>query len=509
MRVVGRAPVASGLAHVRIPGVSVLGLSAWPIGVALLASGVLVLLSGGYGFHRDELYFIVAGRHPAFGYLDQPPLTPLLSAGMTALLGTTTFAIRLLPALAVGAIVLMTAAMARDMGGDRRSQAIAAVLVATSGFLGAGHLDHTTTFDLLAWATVTFLVVRLLGGGDRRQWLLVGVAAGLGLENKTTMLFLGAVLALGVVADRRWEIVRSRWAWAAIGIAALIWLPNLAWQVANDLPQLAMAREIASRDGAENRAMLLPTQVLLSGLFLYPVVLAGVWRLLRNPEARPWRPFATAYIGLLAMLYLTSGKGYYAVGLLPPLMAGAAIAASGWLGRGGRWRIAALASAVVPSAAFVAVVMLPVLPPQAMADSFVPDLYGEAAEQVGWPELVAAVEDATGTLSPEERSRAMILTANYGEAGALELLGRDLPPVYSGHNSYADWGPPGEDRDVIVFVGNWRDTYWARIARGCSTAARVDNGLDLDNEEQGATVTVCRDRVRSWSDAWADYRHLD
>jgi 4-amino-4-deoxy-L-arabinose transferase-like glycosyltransferase len=499
---------ASRIARLRIRGLSALGLSGWAIGAAVLATGFLVLVSGGYGFHRDELYFIVAGRHPDFGYADQPPLTPLLSAVMTGVLGTTTFAIRLLPALAIGVVVLLTAAMAREMGGDRRSQTVAAVVVGTSGFLGAGHLDHTTTYDLLIWATVAFLLVRVLSGGDPRLWLLVGVVAGVGLENKTTVLFLGAVFVAGVLLDRRWDIVRSPWAWAGIAIAGLIWLPNLAWQVAHDLPQLTMASGIAA-DTAENRAMLLPTQILLGGSFLFPIVVAGLWRLLRVREARPWRPLALAYLLLLVLLYATAGKGYYAVGLLPPLMAAGAVAAAGWLGRGGRWRAVPIAVAALPSAAFVAVVMLPILPPQALADSVVPDLYGESAEQLGWPELVATVERATDQLAPDERARAIILTANYGEAGALELLGHDLPPVYSGHNSYADWGPPPVDRDVVLLVGHWTSSYWAPFFGRCEAAGRIDNGLGLDNEEQGATVSICRDLRRSWTESWPSIRHLD
>ena len=222
-----------------------LGIS-WPVLlVAGLMVAVLLAVSGQYGFHGDEMYFVVAGQHPAFGYVDQPPLTPLLSAASVALLGVSPTAVRVLPALEMALVVVLVALMARDLGGSRRAQVIAAIIAALSGYLGAGHLDTTTEPDLLAWAIVLWLLVKLLAGGDRRLWLAVGVTTGIGLENKDTLLFLGAGLAVGLVLARRWDVMRSPWAWAAIGIALLLWAPNLAWQAANGWPQLTMASRIS------------------------------------------------------------------------------------------------------------------------------------------------------------------------------------------------------------------------------------------------------------------------
>ncbi len=172
----------------------------WPV---LLIAGLMVAgllaLSGAYGFHGDEMYYVVAGQHPAFGYVDQPPLTPLLSAASVALLGVSPTAVRVLPALEMALVVVLIALIARDLGGSRRAQVLAAVTAALSGYLGAGHLDTTTDPDLLAWAIILWLLVKLLAGGDRRLWLVLGVVAGIGLENKDTLLFLGAGLAVGLV----------------------------------------------------------------------------------------------------------------------------------------------------------------------------------------------------------------------------------------------------------------------------------------------------------------------
>jgi len=222
----------------------------------LMAVGLLAV-SGAYGFHRDELYFIVAGRHPAFGYPDQPPLTPLLSAASAAVLGLTPTAVRVLPALAMALVAVLTALIACDLGGSRRAMLLAAITVAVSGYLAAGHLDDTAEYDLLAWAIILWLLVKLLAEGDRRLWLAVGLAAGIGLENKDTLLLLGAGLAVGFVLSRRWDVLRSPWAWAAIGIALLLWAPDLAWQATQGFPQFTMASHIAGNAG-DNRAQLVP-----------------------------------------------------------------------------------------------------------------------------------------------------------------------------------------------------------------------------------------------------------
>ena len=230
------------------PAVDRLGLLAipWPV---LFVAGLMVVgllaVAGAYGFHGDEMYFVVAGQHPAFGYVDQPPLTPLLSAASVALLGVSPTAVRVLPAIEMGLIVVLTALIARDLGGSRRAQVLAAITAALSGYLGAGHLDTTTDPDLLAWAVIVWLLVKLLAGGDRRLWLALGVTTGIGLENKDTLLFLGAGLAVGLVLTRRWDVIRSPWAWAALGIALLHLGPNLAWQATNGWPQLTMAQAIS------------------------------------------------------------------------------------------------------------------------------------------------------------------------------------------------------------------------------------------------------------------------
>ena len=483
----------------RIPVIAIAGI---------VVLGLLVL-SPLYGFHRDELYFIVAGRHPALGYVDQPPLTPLLSAGAVALLGLSTTAIRILPALAVGTCILLAGRIAHDLGGRRRAQVIAAATLGSSGFLAAGHLDSTATYDLLAWTVVLWLTMRLLNGADPRLWLVVGLAVGVGLENKHILLFLGASLVGGFVLARRWDILRSRWAWAGLAIAVLLWAPNLAWQAANGFPQLEMARRIS---GGDTRSKLVPELLLLAGPILFPIALAGAWWLLRGAASRPWRAVGYAAPILIALLLLTGGKSYYAAGIFAPLMAAGALVVDRWLDRGRpRLRLASFAIAWGASLAITAVLVLPILPAATFAASSIPGLYAESAEQLGWPELVSTVERVVADLPAEQRARTAILTDNYGEAGALELLGAGLPPVYSGHNAFGDWGPPPDSLTAAVVVTHSSDEgfaqYWGLGA--CRRVTEVDNGLGLQNQEQGVGVWVCSEIGIPWSINWALIKHLN
>ena len=481
----------------------------WPV---LLVAGVmfagLMALSGAYGFHGDEMYYVVAGQHPAFGYVDQPPLTPLLSAASVAIFGVSPTAIRLLPALEMAFIVILVALIARDLGGSRRAQVLAAITAALSGYLGAGHLDTTTDPDLLAWAIVLWLVVKLLAGGDRRLWLAVGVVTGIGLENKDTLLFLGAGLAVGLVLARRFDIVRSPWAWAAIGIALLLWTPNLAWQAANGWPQLTMAQAI-SQYAADNRSQIVPLFWLFTGPLLFPVSAAGLVWVLRSKAAAPWRSIGIAALIALALVVISGGKAYYAIGAAPVFMAAGAILLDRWLARGHiRLRAASFTTAAVLSGALIAYLTLPILPLATYATTSLPATVPDTANEVGWPQFVSTVEGVVAGLPADERAHAVILTNDYSEASPLELLGTGLPPVYSGHNAFWDWGPPPADLTVVVHVGDWRPADWSQFFVGCQVVAHIDNGLGITNGEQGTAVSVCTGLRAPWTTLWPSLRTI-
>ncbi|OGO54013.1 MAG: hypothetical protein A2V85_12385 [Chloroflexi bacterium RBG_16_72_14] len=354
---------------------------------------------------------------------------------------------------------------------------------------------------------ILWLAVRLLDGADPRLWPVLGLVAGIGLENKHLVAFLGAGLAVGLVLARRWDVVRSPWAWSALAIAALLWLPNLAWQAANDWPQLEMAQRLAARIAAERDSFAVEV-LLLGGSLLAFVPVLGAGRLLLAADAWPWRAIGWAAVVVVAIVLVTNGKSYYMFGALAPLAASGAVLLDRWISRGRTPVRGALVGVVAAiSLAIMAVLTLPIVPAGSLASTPVAEVYGEAGEQIGWPELVAEVTRVVDELTPAERAGAVIVTANYGEAGALELLGDGLPPVYSGHNGYWAWGPPADGRTVAILVAGMG---WQAAALGdCTTEGHVDNGLGVDNDEQGTLVRVCRRVPASWADAWRLYRHLD
>jgi hypothetical protein len=481
----------------------------WPVlVVAGLMVVVLLAVSGAYGFHGDEMYYVVAGQHPAFGYVDQPPLTPLLSAGSVALMGVTPTAVRVLPSLEMGLVVVLVALVCRDLGGARRAQVLAACTAALSGYLGAGHLNTTTDPDLLAWALVVWLLVRLLDGGNPRQWLFVGLAAGIALENKDTVLFLGAGLAVGLVLSRRWDVIRCRWAWAGLGIAVLFWAPNLVWQATNDWPQLTMASRIAGY-AADNRAQVVPLLWLFTGPLLFPVSVAGLVWVLGSKAATAWRAIGIAGLVALALVLVSGGKAYYVIGTAPVFMAAGAILLDRWLTRGHpRLRIASFAVTAALSGALIAYLTLPILPVATYAKTSLPSDVPDTANEIGWPQFVATVGRVVAAIPPADRARAVILTNDYSEASPLVLLGSGLPPVYSGHNAYWDWGPPPADRTVVVHVGDWRPADWSRFFVGCRDAAHIDNKLGIQNSEQGVAVSVCTGLRAPWASMWPALRTI-
>jgi 4-amino-4-deoxy-L-arabinose transferase-like glycosyltransferase len=477
--------------------------------VALVDLVVLIALGNRYGYHRDELYFRAAGHHPAFGYDDQPALTPLVGRLGATLFGDTPRGLRVFSAVAMALVVVLVALLARELRAGAAAQFLAALCAGVSAIiLLAGHLLSTETFDVLVWVVVVVLVARLLGGGDPRLWLVVGATIGVGLENKHLPLLLVAALVVGLALDRRLvTVLRSPWAWTGAGIALLLWLPNLTWQATHGWPQLELAGQIRREEGGENRAMLVPFQFLLIGPPLAPVWIAGLVALVRNRDLRPWRPLGTAYLVMLVTLFVLGGKGYYAAPLLLCLLAPGAIVVERW-SAGRSLRRALLIVAVAVAAASSAVIALPLVPVDRLADTPIPDLNEEAAETVGWPGLVRSVTRVRHSLPAAERNRAVVFAENYGEAGAIDRFGAALgiPRAYSGHNAYWRFGRPPDGAAPVIVLG-----YEGEPPNfvGCHRAASIDNGVDLENEEQGGTVWVCARPEVPWSRLWPRLRHLD
>ncbi|WP_433169064.1 ArnT family glycosyltransferase [Kribbella sp. CA-247076] len=460
---------------------------------------LLTALSGRYGYHRDELYFLVAGQKLDWGYVDQPPLTPLLARVSTTLFGETPMGLRVVSTVATAITVVVVALIAREFGSGRGGQVVAALCAAVSGFLlGVGHLVSTATYDLLAWMLIFLFAVKLLRTGDGRWWLALGLTAGIALQNKyLVVLPVGALLvALLIVGPR--TVLRSWWLAAGVAVAGLVALPNVLWQFQHDWPQLTVAGGISSDDGTENRIMFVPLQLLQLSPFLIPVWVVGFRRLWRMPWARS---VALAYPLLCVVVLAVGGKPYYALPLLLVLVAAGAAPTAEWLNRHRVLGAGALTLAAVSSAVFT----LPVLP--ASAVDFVLPVNQEQGEQIGWPSLASAVADQWERIPAEQRSSATIFTGNYGEAGALRRYGPELglPPAYSGHMSFADWERPADSQTgPVLLVEIERSPALEGHFRNCVPVGTIDN--IVDNEEDGAALVRCDSPAEPWSTLWPKLR---
>ncbi len=484
-------------------------LAGWVWLVAGVQLAAFLATSTRYGYHRDELYFIVAGSHPAFGYPDQPPLIPLLTWAMNAIAPRSVFVLRLPSAAMSCTTTVLAALVARELGGTRRAQTIAAACTAVSGIaLALGHFVTTTTPDLLSTTALCFLMVRAVVRRSGPSTLAAGVVVGIGFEAKPQVGLVAAVIVVALaLVGPRWPL-RSWWtlagAAAAIGLAA----PYLVWQQAHGWPQVTVAHNIAgSQEGG--RAGFIPFQLVMVSPVLVPVWIAGLVLPFRRPEWRVLRFLPVTY-GLVALAYLVgNGHAYYQASLYPALLGLGALPIADWTLRG-RARTGLLAAAVALSAVVSGVIALPLLPADKLQGSAVMKLNPAQGETVGWPQFIDAVARAWRRVPPATRRGTAIFTQNYGEAGAIDVLGRvrGLPPAYSAHNGFSEWGkPPASDRQVLL-VGYGGPAAAAPAFAGCRSLAVVDNGVGLANDEQGLPIQLCRPTA-PWSSLWPSLVHFN
>lgn len=482
----------------------------WLVGAAVTA--VLLLLAGRYGYHRDELYFLLCGRHLDWGFVDQGPLVPALARAADTIAPGNLVLLRTPSALIGGAAVVLVAAIARQLGAGRAAQCATAVLAAASGIvLAGGHLLSTTTVDLLVWLVAALCVTRMLRTGDTRWALGAGLALGVGLLNKPLPALLGVGLVAGVLIAGPRPLLRDRWVLTGAAVAALFAAPYVVWQAAHGFPQLSVASTIAGGDSSySGRVDAAVLHLVIISPFAVPAWVAGLVALLRRPAWAAYRALAWAWLVVLAIVVLAGGKGYYDAPLLLVLTAVGAVPTIGWARRGAaRARQALLAVAAVLMVAGSAVLLLPTLPADRLP-GFVVDVNYDAGETIGWPAFADSVAAVHRGLPAAERDRAVVLTGNYGEAGALARYGpaRGLPRAYSGHNSMAGFGRPPADADVVIAVGWSRPDQLRRWFTEVTEVGRVDQRVDVDNDENGGPIFLGRGLRRPWADIWdGEVRH--
>lgn len=475
----------------------------------------LMALSPWYGFDRDELYFLDAAHHLQGGYVDQPVFAPLLARFSLALFGVSLPGLRLWPALAAAASVILAGLIARECGGGRRAQLLAAIGTATMPvLLAADHLEGPTAFDLLAWVGLAFVVIRIGRGADQRWWLLGGLDLGLGVANKHSVAFFAAAIVVGALCVRGYREIFNRWSLAAVLIASLFAVPDLIWQAQHGWATIAMTRQLnAENGGLGNIPSWIFGQLIMTCFALIPMWIAGLRRLWRS--ALPlWRALVIAYILLFVFFAVTTGaKIYYLAGAYVYLLAAGAVSFEARLAerrsrrRLGGW-VAVTTLGALP-------LVLPVLPSTDIGWTY--SINQVPAESVGWPHLVQQVAAAWHRLPTEQRSRAVIFTADYGEVGAINELGRGdgLPIAVSGQNSEWWWGPGNPAATTVLAVapgpvdvtdyGGYLRKFFGKVR----IVATLTNGAGLRNQEWDGHIYLCTDPLRPWGQMWPRLRHYD
>ena len=486
------------------------------LGIAIIAVAAFVAemaVSARYGYVRDELYFLSAGQHLAFGYVDQPPLTPLLARLATVAGGNTLVALRVVPALALAALVVATAAMSRMLGAGRTGQLLAALAAAVcTEYLGAMHELTTTTPDFVFWAITLLLAVKLLASQDPRWWVAIGACAGVASEAKWNIGFLVAALAAGFLATDARRLLRSRYLLAGCLIAAALAAPDLIWQAAHGWPSIDVFRALQG-DAGHNRAVYWVGQVLFTGPVLVPLWVTGAIWSVRSEAARRFRPVGIGCVLVIALQFVLGGKVYYSGGAYTFLLAAGCVPAERWLAARGplTGRIgpaAVLAGAMLAGALIAAPVTLPVLPARALHTAPVQKINYDLGEEIAWPKLVALVSREYHARSAAQRRLTTILTGNYGEAGAIDRYGPGLglPRVYSGANNFWLWGPPPAAATAAIAV-NLDPALLHREFRHVRRVATFWNGLGVSDDEQGVPVFVATGLRSSWARDWPAFRN--
>jgi hypothetical protein len=427
----------------------------------------------GYGYFRDELYYIACSEHPDIGYVDQPPLSIYILTVSRWLFGDSLFALRLIPAFAHALLVLLTGLMAQQMGGGKIAAMMAGMGAATAPILmGMTGVYSMNSFDILAWSLIALAAIRLLKTDSPRCWLLLGLALGLGALNKISVLWIGAGLAIGLMFTpaRRW--FKTPWPYAGAGIAVLCFLPFIIWNVTHNFAHLEFIRNAsAGKYSGLSPLSFITGQILLQNPFALPLWGAGLIALFFWTPLKQYRALGVAFLAAFAILIINMhSKAEYLSPAYPMLFAAGGVALENFLSSvSRRWMVPVYMGLLGVSAAIFAPFAIPILPVEtyiAYADLMgmapssaeqkqlekLPQFY---ADMFGWPEKAAAVAQAFYRLTSEEKARCAVFSDNYGRCGALDFFGRHygLPRSIGKHNSYWVWGPREYSGELMLVLG--------------------------------------------------------
>ncbi len=495
--------------------------------IALAAAKFLIQIATAhrYGYFRDELYFFDLSKHLQWGYLDAPPLIAAVTALARVTLGASLTALRFFPALAGAVTVVLAGLIARELGGGRFAQGLAALAVAAApAFLAADHLLTMNAFEPVFWTGCAYALIRIIKTGRPAPWVWFGVLAGLGLENKYSTFFFGSGILLGLLFSSERRLLWNRWFWVSAVTAFAIFLPNLLWQIHHGFVSLAWLRNhrLAGHSVQLTPAGFIAEQILELQPLSCPIWIAGLWFYFGTREGKPYQVLGWTCVVVLALLLLLGGRVYYLFPVYPMLFGSGAVLVEKALDRP-RWLWAkpACVALLLVGAAVLAPFALPVLPVEAYMRysaalnldppdieqrklGKLPQLY---ADTFGWEEMTAAVARAYRSLAPQQRIETVIFANDYGEAGAIDFFGPKygLPRAISSHQNYFYWGPGDSTNTSVILLG-----HNTRLERDCTEveqAGIVHNGYSMPYEN--FPILVCKGLKRPLKDIWPDLKRWD
>jgi hypothetical protein len=463
-----------------------------------------------YGYFRDEFDYIACGNHLAWGYVDQPPLIPFLTHVSRAVLGDSLRSIRFIPALASSLLVVQTALIAREFGGRFFALVLAAITVLVAPqYLSNGSLLTTNCLEPNLWMGCAYFAILAIKRNDSRYWLWFGVVAGVGLEEKYTVALFGFGIVVGLLLTEQRRFLLDKWLWLGGLAALLVFLPNLLWNIHYHWPFLQLMHNIRAegRDVVLGPAQYFIQQTILVHPLTAPIWIAGLLALFFSVRLRPYRFLAWTYVVCYGVLFVLHGKNYYLAPVYPMLLAaGAVVIDYAFERRSTAWLKPAIAIVLLASGARLAPVTVPMLSPEhfiAYAKTLpfklpvmeheheraaLPQWY---ADQFGWQEIVDETALAWNQIPPAERADCAIFAQDYGQAGAIDFLGRrdGLPPALSGHQTYFLWGPRGYSGKCMIVLGERKEVLETYFDSVQFVGISADNPYAL---EKGIGVDICR-----------------
>jgi hypothetical protein len=482
------------------------------VGIALVVAAIHLLTNNLYGFHRDELQFLSDARHLDWGFVAYPPFTPFVERIGLEIFGVSLVGLRLFSVIAQALAIVVTGWMAWELGGGRLAQITSALVVATSGLpVFEGTEFQYSTFDYLWWVLIAYFVIRLLKTENPRWWLAIGAGIGVGLMTKYTICFFIAGILAGMLLTRARRFFLSGWFWGGVGLALLIFLPNFVWQVRHGFISVQFLQHIHVRDVGEGRAngFWRDQVIICTNLFAAPLWIAGLVGFLRD---RQYRMLGWMYVVPLALFFFGKGRGYYLAAAYPMLIAMGAVVGERWvasLKRG--WRLAVegvLFLGLGVGAAIVYALLVPLASSGPLRE-FALKNNGDLREEIGWDELVKTVAGIRDALPVEQRDSVGVLVGNYGEQGAVEILGPayHLPMPISMTNSAWLRGYPTPQPSTLIVLGFSR-AQAERAFTECRLAGHNGNSQGVKNEESEdhPDIFVCGGPRMPWPEFWSTHQ---